>query len=212
MKFVDLDFSHVGWNQAAVSTLGCMLFTLLGAFGQTAQIRKIWTSKKAEQVSAIMSIVMCSLFATYLIRGAFEWRAMFLLQGFVRVSLFIPIIVGIYRFGEFTRKDRITLITSLALLGAMCVTGELRSFGFILIIYVGVAGNAHQAWQIRHKTGQVSFLFYLTMFLSVVFQAWYSVYFKEWGLLGACILFILIYGAIVVLIVKNKFQRKAAVT
>src|SRR5687767_12489476 len=107
--------------------------TLLGACGQLGQIQKIWKSKKAEQVSGMMSVIMLTLFASYLVRGIAEYRLAYLAQGVIRTALFIPIVVGVIRFGRFTRNNWAELVLGGLVLGLMFVFDSLRVPGFVVV-------------------------------------------------------------------------------
>lgn len=203
------DLNNFGFNQATVSTIGCIIMTLLGALGQKDQIQKIWKNKKAERVSGAMSVIMFTLFASYLVRGVAEQRVMYLTQGVIRAGLFIPIVIGVIRFGVFTKSNWIELIISLIALILMSTFDLFRIKGFVAIMYIGLAGAAHQAWSIRRSNGQVSFSFYLTMLASVSFQSWYGWYYNDTALLIPCLGFVTLYGTILVLMVRNLKNENA---
>jgi uncharacterized protein with PQ loop repeat len=203
----DLNTQTVGLNQATLSTFGCMIFTLIGAYGQYAQVSKIWKSRRADNVSGFMTIVMCTLFCGYLVRGVSEARLMHLFQGTVRVGLYLPIIFGIVRFGTITLTERTVAWIAGAILAAMAALPNFRMTGFYLVMYAGVFASAHQAWKIRSSNGKVSFTLYLTFFLSVLFQVWYGFTFKDWAVFSACSCFMIVYGTILVLWIKNHFGQ-----
>ncbi len=204
------DFNDFGLNQATVATIGCIVMTLLGAYGQSSQIQKIWKSKKAERVSGMMSVIMLTLFASYLVRGVAEYRLMYLAQGVIRTSLFIPIVVGVIRFGVFTKSNWIELMLGALVLGLMSAVDSLRVIGFVLVMHIGLIGAAHQAWSVRKANGQVSFSFYLTMLASVSFQSWYGWYYSDTALLIPCLGFVTLYSIILLLMVRNSKNSNTA--
>lgn len=197
------DLNDLGLNQATVSTVGCIVMTLLGSYGQLHQIGKIWRSKKAERVSGLMSVIMFTLFAGYLVRGIAEVRMMYLVQGILRAGFFVPIVVGVIRFGVFTKGNWAELALGLVTLVAMSVFDSFRVVGFTSVMHIGLIGAAHQAWSVRRANGQVSFSFYITMLLSVSFQVWYGWYYNDLALLIPCLGFATLYSVILGLMVKN---------
>lgn len=200
------DLDTLGLNQATVSTVGCIVCTLLGAYGQKDQIEKIWRSEKAERVSGVMSVIMLILFSSYLVRGVAEHKAMYLAQGIIRAGLFIPIVLGVIRFGVFTKINWFELTLGLTVLVSMLVFDSFRVIGFTSIMYIGLIGAAHQAWSVRRTNGQVSFSFYLTMLASVSFQSWYGWYFDDKALLIPCLGFVGLYTTTLLLMIRNKIK------
>ncbi len=203
------DLNNFGLNQATVSTIGCVVMTLLGAYGQKNQIEKIWKNKSADRVSAVMSVIMFTLFAGYLVRGVAEQRVMYLAQGIIRAGLFIPIVIGVIRFGVFTKSNWVELVLGLITLAVMSTFDSLRVIGFALIMHIGLIGAAHQAWSVRRTNGQVSFSFYLTMLASVSFQSWYGWYYNDKALLIPCLGFVMLYSTILVLMIRNRTNAGA---
>jgi uncharacterized protein with PQ loop repeat len=201
------EFSSPGLNQATVSTIGCIVMTLLGAYGQKSQIEKIWKNKKVTNVSSSMSIILFTLFGSYLVRGIAEEKVMYLAQGIIRTILFIPILLGIIRFGEFTKKDWCALGLGILTLFLMYTFDSIRVEGFVTIMHIGLLGATHQAWKVRKTNGQVSFAFYFTMFLSVAFQSWYGWYFKDFALLVPCLGFSFLYLSILGLMIRNSSKN-----
>ena len=200
------DLDTLGLNQATISTVGCIVCTLLGAYGQKDQIQKIWKNKKAERVSGVMSVIMLVLFSSYLVRGVTEHKAMYLAQGVIRAGLFIPIVIGIIRFGVFTKINWLELLLGLTTLGLMFIFDSFRIIGFTSIMYIGLIGAAHQAWSVRKANGQVSFSFYLTMLASVSFQSWYGWYFNDKALLIPCLGFAGLYTTTLLFMIRNKIK------
>lgn len=203
------DLNNLGLNRATVSTVGCIVMTLLGAYGQKHQIEKIWKSKSAERVSGVMSVIMFTLFASYLVRGIAEQRVMYLAQGIIRAGLFVPIVIGVIRFGVFTKSNWVELVLGLIALTLMYTFSSLRVIGFMVIMHIGLIGAAHQAWSIRRTNGQVSFSFYLTMLASVSFQSWYGWYYNDTALLIPCLGFVTLYSIILLLMVRNLKTKNA---
>lgn len=200
------DLDTLGLNQATVSTAGCIVCTLLGAYGQKDQIQKIWSNKKAEQVSGVMSVIMLILFSSYLVRGVAEHKAMYLAQGVIRAGLFIPIVIGVIRFGVFTKINWLELVLGVTTLTLMSTVDSFRVIGFTSIMHIGLIGAAHQAWSVRKANGQVSFSFYLTMLASVSFQSWYGWYFNDKALLIPCLGFAGLYSTTLLLMIRNKIK------
>jgi hypothetical protein len=205
------DLVNLGWNQATVSLIGCVVCTLLGGYGQLDQIKKIKRSMSTANISTLMNIIMFTLFTAYIVRGVAEHKFMFLVQGVIRTTLSILIILCIMRFGDFTLSNRIGLLVSVIGLLYMSTFGTMRESGFLVISLVGLIGAGHQAWSIRRRNGQLSFKLYLTMFASVSFQSWYGWYYHDMSLLIACSLFALLYGIILILMIRNSLQSQNTV-
>ncbi len=206
------DLQNLGFNQSTISTIGCVVCTILGAYGQKNQIEKIWKSKSAERVSGVMSIIMFTLFASYLVRGIAEQRVMYLAQGIIRAGLFIPIVIGVIRFGVFTKSNWVELVLGLIAIGLMSVFGSLRVIGFATVMHIGLIGAAHQAWSVRKTNGQVSFSFYITMLASVAFQSWYGWYYNDKALLVPCLGFCVLYSTILMLMIRNLKKHNVVTT
>jgi hypothetical protein len=205
------DLNNLGLNQGTVSTVGCIITTLLGAYGQTSQIKKIWRNQKAEQVSGVLNIIMFTLFASCLVRGIVEMRTFYLIHGVLRTALCVPIILGIIRFGVFTKWNWTELLIGFLIILGMFVFDSFRIIGFSLVMYLGLIGAIHQAWSVRKLNGQVSFTFYLTMLASVSFQSWYGWHYNDIALMVPCLGFTILYIVTLVLMVRN-LKSKNVVT
>ncbi|MDB5259621.1 MAG: hypothetical protein JWO73_829 [Candidatus Taylorbacteria bacterium] len=198
------------WNQATISTVGCIVFILLGGIGQCVQIRKIWKSEDAARVSLLATLAMSFFFSAYFVRGIVETKVMFLAQGTIRVVLYIPIIIGIFRFGASSRKDWAMIATALFILGSMVLVDAWRVPGFFIASTIAVIANIHQAKQVLSGNGKVSMILYVTMWMSVSFQTWYGWHFKEYILLASCSCFAIVYTIILSVMLKNKLTKSAA--
>ncbi len=198
------DLKDFGFNQATVSTLSCIVLTLIGAYGQTHQIKKIWGKRKSDRVSGLMTMVMFTLFASYLVRGIAEQRIMYLFQGSVRTIFVIAIVIGVIRFGDSTKNNLIWLLIGLGVLTVMSVCESWRLLIFSGVLYAGIVGAAHQAWSVRNANGHVSFVNCGTSLASVSFQGWYAWYYKDTALLIPCLGFFIVYVITLILMVKNR--------
>lgn len=206
------DLASPGFNAATISTFGSMIFILLSAYGQYVQGKKIYAAKKAEHVSHPVIITVATLFGAYLIRGIIESKMMFLFQGILRICLVIPIIVGIIRWSEFTKKDKMLATTSVAFLTIMCINSTFRQIGFSLVCIATAVTAFKQAWElyVAKKNGQVSLIFYLTMFGSVALQTWYGFHFKDWSLLVGCFFCSSAHLSVALVWIRNWYKQKAA--
>ncbi len=198
------DLNDFGLNRATVSTLGCIFTTLLGTYGQLDQIRKIWKAKDAEKVSGLMSVVLLTLFAAYLVRGVAEERIVFRVQGFLRVPTTLLIVIGVICYGNCTKSTLAWLFIGLGVLIAMSVLEPWRLLIFSLVLCAGVIGAGHQAWNVRHKNGRVSFVSQTLSLASVSFQSWYAWHYDDMALLIPCLLFMVAYTTTLILMVKNR--------
>jgi uncharacterized protein with PQ loop repeat len=197
------EIQALGLNQATLSSLGVMIFGIIGAYGQWKQARLIWSSRSAQSVSIRWTLTFLFMFLAYLVQGIHTDRVIMSFQGGLRAAFYFPIICGIvmFAFDRVSRKDLVFLLTLTIGIVIMIISNEWKGLIFQLFGYLGVLMALDQPYQIwKNKSrGRVSMTMLITFTSAVVFWTWYAWIFKDMRLFWLSLSFIIVYLFTIVL-------------
>jgi uncharacterized protein with PQ loop repeat len=181
-----------GWNQASIASLGTLILGVIGAYGQYRQAKLIWQRKSAQSVSNLWTITFFCMFIAYFIQGLSTNKVVMEAQGVIRVFCYIPIIIGIVKFSNFSVIEKRIWFT-MGLLLILMISPKLTSNIFVLFGYLGVGAATHQPWTIWKKrdAGAVSIALITIYTISILFWMWYAIVFRDMKL---CIVYVITIG------------------
>ena len=108
-----VEIQNFGFNSITITALMTMIFTILQGVGITQQGKKIWQEKSARSLSPELFFLLLFYFLSFFFYG---WSKDSLAMCFNSLLglLYIPIIVGIYKFQTLSLiKKIIFFLTSL---------------------------------------------------------------------------------------------------
>jgi uncharacterized protein with PQ loop repeat len=189
------ELDSLGWNPKTISSIGTVVFGILGSYGLIMQALKIWRGKSALSVSTPWSLIFTFMFAAYLIRGLDMNSAVMIAQGALRVIFYLPVIIGILWFKGFSRSEWALTVTFIMLMTVMIVVPKVHGEIFIFAGILGIAGVTLQGMTIwKNKTaGAVSLNLLVIYTLSIIFWIWYAYQFQDVVLLVTSVLFLAAY-------------------
>jgi uncharacterized protein with PQ loop repeat len=117
------------------------------------------------------------MFASFIVQGLAKQDAVMQLLGWIRVIIYMPILVGMMRFGYQIKTYEMVLgMLLIAVLNAMIANPSLRNAGFQFLGYYAVMMTCHQPyllWKTR-KRGSFSIKMLTVYNLSVMFWMGYA--------------------------------------
>lgn len=186
-----------GFNQAILSSLGVMIFGIIGAYGQWKQARLIWSSRSAESVSIRWTLTFLFMFLAYLVQGIHNESGTMSFQGGLRAAFYLPIVVGIivFEWNRVSHKDIVFFAILTIGISVMILSQQWKGLIFQFFGYLGVFMTIDQPYQIwKNKSrGRVSLIMLITFTSAVVFWTWYAWVFKDMRLFWISLSFILVY-------------------
>lgn len=203
------EIQEFGLNQATLSSLGVMIFGIIGAYGQWKQARLIWGSRSAYSVSTRWTLTFLFMFLAYLVQGLHTESAIMSIQGGLRAVFYLPIVGGIlaFEFSKISRRDFTFFAVLVAGIVAMIFTHEWKNLIFQLFGYLGVVMALDQPYQIwKNKSrGKVSMTMLITFTSAVVFWTWYAWIFGDMRLFWLSLSFVLVY--LFTIVVWRRYRR-----
>ena len=180
------EIQEFGLNQATLSSLGVMIFGIIGAYGQWRQA-----------------------FLAYLVQGLHTESAIMSIQGGLRAVFYLPIVGGIvaFEYSKISRRDFTFFAVLVAGIVVMVFTHEWKSLIFQLFGYLGVVMALDQPFQIwKNKSrGKVSITMLITFTSAVVFWTWYAWVFDDMRLFWLSLSFVLVY--LFTIVIWRKYRQ-----
>jgi uncharacterized protein with PQ loop repeat len=201
------EWLYFDWTPEAISSYGIMFFIAFGSCALFVQGRKIWKNKSSASVSAMWTFIFFFMFASYPIIGAERNNFLMVWQGVLRVLFYVPIAVGLHRFGGFTRKE-ITLAKVLfIMIFLMMEYPSTREFFFTIINFLGVFGVFSQGVLIKKEksAGVVSALLLFAYAANAALWIWYNYEIGDLFLFVNALLFLAAYAYTIIMWIK--FRR-----
>lgn len=197
-------WQYVEWTPEAVSSYGIIFFIFFGSCALFVQGRKIWKNKSGLSVSATWSFIFFFMFLTYPIIGVERQNNLIVWQGVFRVLFYIPILIGLYKFKGFTKKEMMfgrILFMMIFIMVEYPSTGE---FIYSIINLFGVIGVFLQGALIKkeQKTGVVSSVLLFAYATNVLFWMWYTYQIKDFFLFINSALFLSAYVYTIIMWIK----------
>lgn len=195
------------WTPETISSYGIIFFIAFGSWTLFVQGRKIWKNKSGASVSVMWNFIFFFMFLTYPIIGVERQNNLIVWQGVFRVLFYIPILIGLYRFKGFTKKEMTfarILFMMIFIMVEYPFTGEVI---YSVINLFGVIGVFLQGALIKkeQKTGVVSSVLLFAYATNVLFWMWYTYQIKDFFLFTNSALFLSAY--VYTIIIWIKFRR-----
>ncbi|KXJ99059.1 MAG: hypothetical protein UZ19_OD1000560 [Parcubacteria bacterium OLB19] len=175
------EFKGWGWENdeqrsLTISFLGICFFTALGAYGQYKQNKKIWTEKSGELVSVTWNNVFTFAFASFFVYGIETYNLACVIHG-SRILLYIPILIGLYKFDCFTKKQLVLsgLMFTIVII-MVFLPKDVMTIVFIGFILAGIVAAIDQPLKIymKKKRGKGSLELIGTYTFSTTFWVVYT--------------------------------------
>lgn len=186
-----------------------VFFGIIGSWGLYRQVKLIWTSKSVASVSGMWTITFLVMFASFLIYGTQKSSFPMIFQGWLRVGFSIPLVIGFWKYGGFTRKHWILT----GLYSILLISMASRKFSPIIFVglsYVGIVSSFVQAWTIyaEKSRGKVAVELQVIYLLASICWFVYGLVRKDFFFLSTSIGFFLSYSSNVIMWWKYPATQK----
>ncbi len=198
------EWLNFDWTPEVISFLGILFFIAFGSYALFVQGRKIWKNKSGLSVSVTWTFIFFFMFLAYPIIGAERQNTLLFWQGVFRVLFYVPILVGLYKFKGFTRKE-IVLARILFLMIFIMIeypfTGE---FIYTAINLFGVFGIFAQGRLMKEEKGSgvVSPFLLFVYATNILFWLWYTYQVKDLFLFVNTAFFLFAYAYTILMWIK----------
>lgn len=180
------DLTTNGFLSVGILTaLGVVFFTCLQGYGTWEQGRTIWRKRSGKGVSSVMVIFSTCYFFAFFAYGMSQSSIAMALNGLLGF-VFIPIVIGLWRFRGFSIAEWIYFAVCLALAPAMALV-ENKDL-FLLVLLGAVIGTsipqtvkAYQAWQ-ASDPGAIEPKFFVVFMATNAFWFIYALAIGNWVL------------------------------
>ncbi|KPJ85858.1 hypothetical protein AMJ57_01615 [Parcubacteria bacterium SG8_24] len=142
-----MELQQFGWNAVTVGFLGTVLFTVVSAWSLWRQYRRIVARRSGRSVPVMTYTFRTVAFVAVLIYGLHIGSLALIFNGSLVVLIQLPILVALWRYRGFTRRERLACLGFLVLLTVMCLF-PLKDW-FLLAFALGTLGfNALMPYEI----------------------------------------------------------------
>lgn len=189
-----VELQCLGWNVPTFTFLATLFFAVLGAWGLAQQAREIWRQRSGASVSVVWMSVFFFMFVSFFIYGLERRSLALIIQGCCRVPLYVPLLLGLWRFKGFTRREcAVFLCLLVVLVFLVCVPPV--SLKYFFFSYLGLAVTVLQPWEIwRAKKAGVVSLKLLTVYVgSTVFWTLYGLAFRDSTIFITALSYVVVY-------------------
>lgn len=178
-----MELDHLGWNALTVGFVGVLLFSFVEGWGVWQQNKTIWKSKSGESVSVIWFTYSTALFGVVFIYGLSTKSIALTFNGLLLTLLYIPLVVGLWKFKGFTKIEKICSAFFLAIAIA-CVFVPYKDWFFLIFTAGNILFSFTQPYEIwKNKSSGVIEIKFLTVFLaSTIFWMTYAYASHDWVL------------------------------
>lgn len=173
-----------------------IFFGILGSWGLYRQIKVIWLGKSAKSVSGAWVITSLAMFTAFLVYGAQQNSFPMQFQGWIRVVFLLPVIAGVFCFGNESRKCVVLMLVYALLLSGMSFR-EFSPHLYIFFSFLGIWSSFVQAYIIwkNYSRGKVAVELQIIYLLSVICWLVYGLIRNDWPLVVCSAGFTLSYLA-----------------
>jgi len=130
-----VEVQNWGLNALTISALVTVVVSLIQGSGIIQQGRKIWETKSTQSLSTIMLFYSMAYFLVFMVYGLAKFSLAMVFNGMIGF-LFLPSLLGVFKFGRPSRQQIIALVFFALLIPAMAVIKEKDIF--LSILGVGV--------------------------------------------------------------------------
>lgn len=197
------------WTPEMISSYGIIFFIAFGSVALFIQGWKIWKNKSGASVSVKWTLIFFFMFLTYPIIGVERSNHLMLWQGVFRVLFYVPILIGLLRFKEFTRKETGLVKILFIMIFLMVEYPSAGEFIYTAINFLGVGGVLAQGWLIKRegKTGVVSATLLFAYATNAMLWIWYNYEIGDFFLFVNAILFLTAYMYTIVVWIKFRLKE-----
>jgi hypothetical protein len=209
------EWLYLDWTPERTLSYGITFFIIFGSCALFVQARKIWKNRSGASVSATWTLIFFAMFVTYMILGEDKREnALLFWQGVFRVAFYIPILIGLFRFKGFTKKDTLLARSLFLIIFFMVEYPSTREFLYSVVNFLGVVGVAAQGRLIQkeQKTGVVSPILLFAYAANATLWVWYTHAINDNLLFLNSTLFLAAYAYTIYMWVKirlSEFARSA---
>jgi uncharacterized protein with PQ loop repeat len=199
-----MELENFGWNILTIGFLGTIFFTFLEGWGLWQQKKAIWDNRSGKSVSVAMFSYSAVLFAAVFVYGLSENKIALWFNGLL-CFVQIPILIGLWKFKGFKKKERYLGIFLLSCLTTMIIL-PYKDWFFLLLSFGFLAAKITQPIEIcREKSaGVVEIRLYIIYFVSSFFWMWYALATGDWVLKILCPIFFVILITTIILWAKYR--------
>ncbi|PIZ98397.1 MAG: hypothetical protein COX77_04590 [Candidatus Komeilibacteria bacterium CG_4_10_14_0_2_um_filter_37_10] len=177
-----VEIQNFGFNSITITALMTMIFTILQGVGITQQGKKIWQEKSARSLSPELFFLLLFYFLSFFFYG---WSKDSLAMCFNSLLglLYIPIIVGIYKFQTLSLIKKIIFFLTSLIVPMMIILQEKDIFLLVLLLISLLVLITQPLAMLKEKSrGSVDLNYILIFFVTSVFWLVYSMIINNWPL------------------------------
>lgn len=180
------EFTENGFFSLGILTaLGTVAFTFAQAYGAWEQGRTIWRKRSGEGMSSIMILYSTCYFFAFIVYGAWRTSIAMVFNGLLGF-VFIPAVMGLWRFRGFRVRDWVCLAVFLALVPLMALVEWkdlllLVSLGGVIVTVIPQTVAAYRAWQ-KGDPGAIEPKFFAMFMATNAFWFVYALAIGNWPL------------------------------
>lgn len=181
-----MELEQLGWNAVTIGAVGAILFTILEAWGLWQQKKTIWNNQSGKSISVVWFLYFANQFVVIFIYGLSMKSITLTFNGLLSL-IYIPIIIGLWKFKGFKRSEKI-LGLFLLLTSMIMVIVPFKDWVFLVMSFGSLLASAMQPYEIwKNKNSGVVEIRLLTVFLiSTLFWIIYGYAINDWVLKIVC--------------------------
>jgi len=176
-----MNIPHFAWNAETIGFWGTIFFTFLVSWGLWQQKKSIWKNQSGKSIPVALFSFSAFMTVTILLYGLSLKNLALSINGFLYALIYIPIIVGLWKFKGFTKLEKILFLSfaSVTVLNIVLPFKEWFFFGFSL---ASMAISLMLPIEIyRNKSiGVVNIRFIVTSFVNTIFWLIYGIAIDNW--------------------------------
>ncbi|MDA2922561.1 hypothetical protein MYX07_04835 [Patescibacteria group bacterium AH-259-L07] len=203
-----MELQQFGFNVVTVGFLGTVFFTFVQAWALWKQKKAIWDNKSGQSVNIIWFSYTAASFVRMLIYGVAIQSIALGINGLLLSLLYIPILVGLWKFKRFNKSERFLGICFLITIPIM-IAIPAKDWFFFLLAFIGVIPLILQAWEIwkSKNSGVVEIKLLTTFWFATLFWVIYSFAIGDWVLKIITPLFLATFTLTIVLWFKYRDKK-----
>ena len=176
-----VEYQNWGYNALTFSAIGTFLFTFLQMWSFGQQNKRIWSSRSGEAVSVPMFSYWLFYWTAFLIYGVFGKSIAIVFNSLMFLTT-IPILLGLYKFKGFVRREKILFGIFSLIPVAMFYCPQAQKPALLLALLMGVlfsiALQPYEIWQ-KKSAGSVEPKLLVVFAVTAVFWFAYGIITKD---------------------------------
>jgi uncharacterized protein with PQ loop repeat len=134
-----------------VSSFAIVILAILAGWSLHRQRLRIWKSKSGASISVSWMLYFCFLSWVYFVYGWATDKTPMIFHGLIRGVFHVPILIGLWKFKSYTRKEK-GLVWVLFFLLALMIVIPWRNYLFLLLSSFGVVSMFLQPWEMVRES------------------------------------------------------------